>query len=47
LYEENQKLKERVNLIENAWMEHKKAFSKFERLWNKSYNDLDQLIRDK
>lgn len=43
LYEENQKLKEQLKQIKEAWIEHEK----YRKNWNQSYWDLDQIIMNR
>jgi hypothetical protein len=43
LFEENQKLKEQLKQIKEAWIEHEKYWKN----WNKSYWDLDQIIMNR
>lgn len=43
LYEENQKLREQLKQIKEAWMKHEKYWKN----WNDSYGDLDQIIMNR
>ena len=47
LYEENQKLKDTLNKIKEAWMEHEKNTDAYYKKWNNSYGDLDQIIMNR
>ena len=43
LYDENQKLKEQLKQIKEAWIKHEKYWKN----WNNSYGDLDQIIMNR
>lgn len=47
LYEENQKLKEALNKIKEAWIEHEKDVDSYYKKWQNSYGDLDQIIMNR
>jgi len=47
LYEENQKLKETLNRIKEAWIEHEKDVDSYYKKWQNSYSDLDQIIMNR
>lgn len=47
LYEENQKLKETLNKIKEAWMKHEKSVDTYYKQWQDSYSDLDQIIMNR
>ena len=47
LYEENQKLKETLNKIKEAWIEHEKDVDSYYKKWQNSYGDLDQIIMNR
>lgn len=47
LYEENQRLKETLNKIKEAWMEHEKSVDVYYKQWQDSYSDLDSIIMNR
>ncbi len=47
LYEENQKLKETLNKIKEAWMRHEKNIDVYYKQWNQGYSDLDSIIMNR
>lgn len=47
LYEENQKLKDTLNKIKEAWIEHEKDVDSYYKKWQNSYGDLDQIIMNR
>ena len=47
LYEENQRLKETLNKIKEAWIEHEKDVDSYYKKWQNSYGDLDQIIMNR
>lgn len=47
LYEENQKLKETLNKIKEAWIEHEKNVDSYYKKWQNSYSDLDSIIMNR
>lgn len=47
LYEENLKLKEKLNQIKEAWMKHEKSVDVYYKQWKDSYSDLDSIIMNR
>lgn len=47
LFEENQKLKEQLKQIKEAWMKHEKNVDAYYKQWQNSYGDLDQIIMNR
>ena len=47
LYEENQKLKEQLKQIKEAWIEHEKDVDSYYKKWQNSYGDLDKIIMNR
>lgn len=47
LYEENQRLKETLNKIKEAWMKHEKNVDAYYKQRQNSYSDLDQIIMNR
>lgn len=47
LYEENQRLKEILNKIKEAWIKHEKSVDVYYKEWQNNYSDLDQIIMNR
>lgn len=47
LYEENLKLKEKLNQIKEAWINHEKSVDAYYKQWQDSYSDLDSIIMNR
>lgn len=47
LYEENQRLKETLKKIKEAWMKHEESVDVYYKQWQDSYSDLDQIIMNR
>lgn len=47
LFEENQRLKETLKKIKEAWIEHERSTDSYYKQWQNSYSDLDQIIMNR